>query len=150
MWYLQMMYRWLKSLYGLPSRLQHFLLDSIGGARLVAFIALLALTGCSGMSPLSLLTGGGPNVAANTQIGKTNNQTVGTTSNLDANIRTTGDVDSINQDFDSNNKVATDRVENLTINEIPVWVILLLVLGWLLPTPSQIGQGFLDLFRKRK
>lgn len=93
---------------------------------------------------------GGTNVAANTQIGKTNTQTVGTTNNTDAGIKTTGDIDAINQEFDSGNTVATDSVNNLTINQIPVWVILLLLLGWLLPTPSQIGQGFLNLFRKRK
>ena len=93
---------------------------------------------------------GGTNVAANTQIGKTNTQTLGTTNNTDAGIKAAGDVGNINQDFDSGNKVATERVENLTINEIPVWVILLLVLGWLLPTPTQISQSFLGLFRKRK
>jgi hypothetical protein len=93
---------------------------------------------------------GGTNVAANTQIGRTNTQTLGTTNNTDAGIKTGGDVGNINQDFDSGNKVATERVENLTINEIPVWVILLLILGWLLPTPTQIGQSFLGLFRKRK
>lgn len=110
---------------------------------------ILTTASCSGINPLSALTGG-TNVAANTQIGKTNTQTVGTTNNTDAGIRTDGNVDTINQDFDSGNKVATDRVDNLTINEIPIWVILLLLLGWLLPTPTQIGQGFLNLFRRTK
>jgi len=104
---------------------------------------------CSAINPLGFLSGG-TNVAANTQLGKTNTQTLGTTNNTDAGIKTTGDVENINQDFDSGNKVATDRVDNLTINEIPVWVILLLILGWLLPTPTQIGQGILNLFRRKK
>ena len=113
-------------------------------------ITLLLLTTASCSQLSALLPMGGTNVAANTQIGKTNTQTLGTTNNTDAGIKTDGDVGNINQDFDSGNKVATERVENLTINEIPVWVILLLVLGWLLPTPTQIGQSFLGLFRKRK
>ena len=92
---------------------------------------------------------GGTNVAANTQIGKTNTQTVGTTNNTDAGIKATGDIETISQEFDSGNTVATDSVNNLTINQIPVWVILLLILGWLLPTPTQIGQGILSLFRKK-
>ena len=37
-------------------------------------VALLTLVGCGG--PLSLLTGGGPNIAANTQAGKENVQQV--------------------------------------------------------------------------
>lgn len=116
---------------------------------ILALAVILTTASCSGINPLGALTGG-TNVAANTQIGKTNTQTVGTTNNTDAGIRTDGNVDTINQDFDSGNKVATDRVDNLTINEIPIWIILLLLLGWLLPTPTQIGQGFLNLFRKTK
>jgi hypothetical protein len=99
--------------------------------------------------PIStFLPTGGTNVAANTQIGKTNTQTVGTTNNTDAGIRTEGNVETITQDFDSGNKVATERVDNLTINETPIWVILLLLLGWLLPTPTQIGEALVQVFRR--
>lgn len=102
-------------------------------------------------SPIStLLPMGGTNVAANTQIGRTNTQTLGTTNNTDAGIRTEGNVESINQDIESDNKVVADKVDNLVVNEVPPWVILLLLLGWLLPTPSQIGQSILSLFRRRK
>jgi len=118
--------------------------------RLLLVLVLVSMTAsCSAINPLGFLSGG-TNVAANTQLGKTNTQTLGTTNNTDAGIKATGDVENINQDFDSGNKVATDRVDNLTINEIPVWVILLLILGWLLPTPTQIGQGILNLFRRKK
>lgn len=109
----------------------------------------MPMASCSKLGALGLLTGGGTNVAANTQIGKTNTQTVGTTNNTDAGIKATGDIETITQEFDSGNTVATDSVNNLTINQIPVWVILLLILGWLLPTPTQIGQGILSLFRKK-
>lgn len=104
---------------------------------------------CSSINPLGALTGG-TNVAANTQIGRTNTQTLGTTNNMDAGIRTEGSVETINQSVASDNKVAADRVENVVVNEIPPWVVLLLLLGWVLPTPSQIAQSILNLFRRRK
>ena len=40
----------------------------------IALMSILGLQACSGLSPLSLLTGGGPNVAANTQVGAENVQ----------------------------------------------------------------------------
>lgn len=110
---------------------------------------MLTSASCSGINPLGALTGG-TNVAANTQIGRTNTQTLGTTNNTDAGIKTEGSVETINQDISSDNTVATERVDNLTINEVPPWVILLLLLGWLLPTPSQIAESILNLFRRRQ
>jgi len=37
-------------------------------------------------------------------------------------------------------------VENLDIinTNIPPWVMLLLILGWLLPTPTEIARGFIN------
>jgi len=107
---------------------------------------ILLMAGCSG-SPLSLLTGGGPNVAANVQAGKTNSQTVGTTNVTEQklvrpkarNIRQTAD----------NNKVRSDSVETVVVNEVPVWVVLLLILGWLLPSPNEIGRWIRSLFVKK-
>lgn len=40
----------------------------------LALSALIFLTSCGGLNPISLLTGGGPNVAANVQAGAENNQ----------------------------------------------------------------------------
>jgi hypothetical protein len=106
---------------------------------------------CSSLNPLGFLTGGGTNVAANTQIGKTNTQTVGTTKVQESRTEFTDTtVERFEQTQDQENTVKTDSVQNLTINEIPVWVILLLILGWLLPTPTQIGQGIISLFRRNK
>jgi len=36
-------------------------------------------------------------------------------------------------------------VENININEIPPWVLILLVLGWLAPSPQEMGRGLLTL-----
>ena len=138
--YTLVMSRWLKSLCGLPSHLLRYLLAWTGGVRLVAFIGLMSLTGCLG-SPLSLLTGGGPNVAANTQIGKENNQGVNIDYQAPAQstvpqIRPEGPVNDINQ------------VNNIT--EISPLMLLLLILGWLAPSPGEIGRGILSLFNRRK
>lgn len=131
------MYRLSKYLSGLSSRMSLLLLVS------------MLMVSCS-KGPLSLLTGGGPNILANTQAGKTNSQTIGTTNNIapTVSVRPNARVDTIDQSS-STSKVATETVETVVINEVPVWVILLLVIGWLLPTPKQIANSFLNLFRRK-
>ena len=48
-------------------------------ALLLALSTMVSLGACSKVLP-ALLGGGGPNVAANTQVGKTNNQTIASSS----------------------------------------------------------------------
>jgi len=107
---------------------------------------LLLLTGCGGMNPLNLLTGGGPNIAANVQAGKTNSQTVGTTNNVEQKL-INPQADTIKQSNDSN-KVQADNVQTVVVNEVPVWVILLLILGWLFPSPNEIARYIRSLFTR--
>jgi hypothetical protein len=104
-------------------------------------VLILTLSSCSKL-PLSLLGGGGPNVAANTQLGKTNTQTVGTTK---SNTVTESTVETVDQ---STNEVKTEKVETVNIQQTPFWMILLLILGWLLPSPGEIGRGFMRLIRR--
>jgi len=108
-------------------------------------VLIVLLAGCVG-TPLSLLTGGGPNVAANVQAGKNNNETIGASTTTTQELKVETVTGNVEQSSDKNS-VRTDTVENLTVNEIPVWVVLLLILGWLLPTPTQIANGFLRLLR---
>ena len=128
----------LNSLYGRYSRLLLLLLVLIGSGNLV--------TGCKG--PLSLLTGGGPNVAANTQVAKTATQTIGSTT-------VTGDQKIENssghmvQIQEQQSKLTAENVGKVTINETPIWLIFMLVLGWLLPTPQQIANTIISFFRKK-
>jgi len=98
----------------------------------------LMLSGCSSL-PLGILGGGGPNVAANTQIGKENRQTA-----FGYEQKTEVGRDFIQKDL------SAESVENLTVkNEnIPPWVILLLLIGWLLPTPNEIARWVYKLFGK--
>jgi hypothetical protein len=116
--------KWLRLLYGRLSLLSLLLL------------VFISTVGCS-KGPLSLLTGGGPNVAANVQVGKTNNQTVGTNTTLapTVSLRPKSRVDTIDQ-------------SNETVNnyQLPLWVwfvgILLFVVGWVTDTPYTYVRRF--------
>jgi len=102
------------------------------------------LAGCM-LNPLNLLGGGGgPSVNANVQAGKTNSQTIGTTNNTDQEVSVQTLEGNLNQSNDKN-KVSTENVGNININEIPPWVLILLVLGWLAPSPQEMGRGLLTL-----
>jgi hypothetical protein len=89
----------------------------------------------------------GTNIAANTQIGKTNSQTLGKTTNSEQTLKF-DTADRVFQTTDTSN-VKTERVENLTVNETPMWVILLLLLGWLLPSPNEMGRWIASLFTRK-
>ncbi len=95
-------------------------------------VLILLLSSCSTGGALSLLTGGGPNVAANTQIGKENNQGVNTS--IDRSVRPVlrpeGPVENIQQDNSTTNNTEIDPL-----------LLILLVLGWLAPSPQEIGRG---------
>ena len=100
-----------------------------------------------GSSPLSLLTGGGPNVAANTQIGKENNQTFGVSKASGDQKIVRPKARDITQTQDTI-KFRTDSADNVTFYDIPPWVILLLVLGWVLPSPGEMLRSLFSLFRR--
>lgn len=120
-------------------------LKSLSGqsSRLLLLLSVLMLTASCSKGPLSLLTGGGPNVAANIQAGKTNSQTLGTTKIVEQKTES-GDIKSVDS------KVSAESVEKVTVNETQPWVILLLILGWLLPSPNEIGRWIKSLFKRNK
>ena len=95
----------------------------------IALTIALTVSGCSG-GALSLLTGGGPNVAANTQVGKENNQGINVSRRPE--LRPEGPVDTVIQD-------------NSTTNNVPIWFLLLFALGWLAPSPQEMGRGMLNM-----
>ena len=113
---------------------------------LLVWIGLASLTACSG-TPLSLLTGGGPNVAANTQVGENNNQTVGASETVTNDVKTeTGDVVVSNDKSSGKTETGNVIVNNTNIDPI---LLLLLILGWLLPSPQEIIRSIVNLFRRR-
>ena len=108
-------------------------------------VLILLLSSC-GLS--SFIPAGGTNVAANTQLGKENKQAV-VTNEEETNNNAGRDI------VTETKEVEAGPVEKLTISNqnIPPWVMMLLLLGWLLPTPTQIGQSIanfvLALFRRK-
>ena len=105
--------------------------------RVLLLVALLALSGCGG--PLSLLTGGGPNVAAQTQIGKENTQQA-----VALQQTTEAGRDIIQQ----TSPVVADNIKEVNIQQTPLWILVLLILGWLLPSPNEIARWMRGLFKK--
>jgi hypothetical protein len=102
----------------------------------------ILLTGC-GALPLGMLGGGGPNVAANVQAGKENTQQV--VANQE---RTEAGRDIVT----TTKQIEAASVESVTINnvqDIPIWVWIALVVGWVLPSPQEMARGFIGLFRRK-
>jgi hypothetical protein len=109
-------------------------------------VLCLFLSGC-GLSSLGLLTGGGggPTVNSNAQIGKENRQT-----GVSFEEEITAGRDVVSKEIETG---SVDQLKILNTN-IPPWVIILLILGWLLPTPTEMGRGILNfvliLFKREK
>ena len=101
-----------------------------------ALMLTLLLSGCStlGSAALGGLLGDGPSANANVQAGKTNSQTIGTTTVTDSRI-VNPQADTIEQDNSST-----------TNNTLPPWLIiagmLLLIVGWVTDTPKTMLEGF--------
>ena len=106
----------------------------------IAAIMLFLMTGCSSL-PLGFLGGGGPNVAANTQIGREKNQPL-----LSVEAGTKAERDVVTK------TVEAQQVENVNVvNErVPIWIIIALVVGWLAPSPSEIGRGIYRLLARKR
>jgi len=115
---------------------------------LLLLLALISTPSCT-QNPLSLLTGGGPSVNANVLAGQEVTQQLVANQN-----RQDAGRDVVTNEIKK--EVEADSVEEVEINNtnIPPWVILLLLLGWLLPTPQEmirdIFNAILDLTRRRK
>ena len=104
-------------------------------------ILVLFLSGC-GLSTLGLLGGSdGPTVNSNAQVGKENRQSV---MSVEQSEEISAGRDVIQTEIIK--EVETGAVGSLDIinTNIPPWVILLLILGWLLPTPTEIGRGIMN------
>ncbi len=103
---------------------------------------LTSLVAACGSLPMKLLTGGGPNVAANTQVAKVANQTLGSSvATGDQKIeKIEGHHNRVEQVQSQNNRVKTESVEKVVINETSPWIIVMLMIAWVLPTPQDIGN----------
>lgn len=101
---------------------------------------LIFLASCS---PLGLLTGlgGGPSATAiGTQLGKENTQQI-----VASQTKQEAGRDIVSK------QVEAQSVEKLTVNNqnTSIWMVLLLIIGWVLPSPNEIAKWILQLFGKK-
>lgn len=109
---------------------------------------------CSALASCSQVAGivGGaigsrPSIAANVQAGRTNAQTVGRTTVTDQRIEGTN-ARTVEQSA-GDTRVRTESVQTIIVREDPPpWFLLVTLLGWLLPTPGQIGAGLFALIAR--
>ncbi|MEH6834797.1 bacteriophage spanin2 family protein [Falsihalocynthiibacter arcticus] len=107
---------------------------------------MVALAGCG---PLKFLAGAaGPNVAANVQAGQSNAQTLGTSQAREQTIEHV-QAARINQSSDVN-RVRAETVKTVVVNEVPPWVILLALVGWILPSPGEISRAVARWIARRR
>jgi hypothetical protein len=110
-------------------------------ATILVALSISILAGCSALSALVPGMGGGTNVAANTQIGKENNQTGVQVGDVKENKVEAQEIGKLSQ--------ADTAIEaaNVTINSLPPWVLLLIILGWVLPSPMEIYRGLINAIK---
>tara|TARA_R100000329_G_scaffold122038_1_gene100659 strand:- start:141 stop:494 length:354 start_codon:yes stop_codon:yes gene_type:complete len=112
-------------------------------------ILCLLLSGCGIMSWLPFGGSTGSTVNSNAQIGAENRQAV---LSVEQTEEVTAGRDVITTEVLK--EVETGMVEKLNIQNIPPWVMILLLLGWLLPTPTEMGRGMFNfvllLFGRQK
>lgn len=102
-------------------------------------LVLFLLTSACGKLPLALMGGGGPNVAANTQLGQTNRQAA-------VGIETgNAGRDVVSKDIEA------ETVDSVTINNdsAPAWLIVAALIGWLMPSPGEMGRWLRGLWRRK-
>lgn len=105
--------------------------------KLLALTLVILLAGC--VNPLAILSGGKPSVAANVQAGKENTQQV-----VANQTKTEAGRDVVQQ----SSPVIADNIKEVTIQQTPLWMLVLLVLGWLMPSPNEIARSIRGLFKK--
>lgn len=105
-----------------------------------ALLLILFLTSCGPLSTLASLGGGPSATAIGTQLGKENTQQIVAT-------QTTQEA---GRDIVSK-QVEAQSVEKLTVNNqnTSIWMVLLLIIGWVLPSPNEIAKWILQLFGKK-
>lgn len=110
---------------------------------LLSICGIFFLQGCTalGLAKAVLPGKSGTNVNANAQVGKENTQQV---VGQQDNTKIEGENVNVSQK-ENDSSINTSKVDSLIQNNtnVPMWYLLLLVLGWLLPSPQEIWNGFI-------
>jgi hypothetical protein len=110
---------------------------------LLSICGIFLLQGCTALGIAKAVLPGksGTNVNANAQVGKENTQQV---VGQQDNTKIEGENVNVSQK-ENDTSINTSKVDSLIQNNtnVPMWYLLLLVLGWLLPSPQEIWNGFI-------
>jgi hypothetical protein len=111
---------------------------------LAALLLTITLSGCSPFGIVgSMLTDDAPSLDVDTQIGKTNEKVTGVKAEEFSLVKKETTADTVVEDAKIGTISATGDV---SIDEqVPAWIWLLAILGWLLPSPSEIWKGLGNL-----
>jgi len=115
---------------------------------IILVLCIMPLSGCLGTGFIvSKIMGGGkssgPTVNADVQVGKNNTKAL--VSNSESTDTKAGDNAVITNTKVESQLAPSGNVDSINVmnQDIPLWMILLLVLGWVLPSPIEIWRGFL-------
>lgn len=105
--------------------------------KILVILLALGTSGCVSLPFNPFSDDGGIEVEA--QIGKTNESTTGVKSDeLVVGSKETVTAEAVIEDT----KIGTIKATTVTVEEqVPSWVWLLMILGWLLPSPQEIWKG---------
>jgi len=111
---------------------------------LLVLCGIILLQGCTALGLVKAVMPGnsGTDVNANAQVGKENTQQVVANQQ---NTKIEGENVNVSQK-ENDTSINTSKVDSLVQNNtnVPMWYLLLLVLGWLLPSPQEIWAGFVS------
>ena len=111
---------------------------------LLLICGIILIQGCTALGLVKAVMPGksGTNVNANAQVGKENTQQVVANQQ---NTKIEGENVNVSQK-ETDTSINTSKVDSLVQNNtnVPMWYLLLLVLGWLLPSPQEIWAGFVN------
>ena len=111
---------------------------------LLVLCGITLIQGCTALGLVKAVMPGnsGTSVNANAQVGKENTQQVVANQQ---NTKIEGENVNVSQK-ETDTSINTSKVDSLVQNNtnVPMWYLLLLVLGWLLPSPQEIWAGFVS------
>jgi hypothetical protein len=111
---------------------------------LLVLCGITLIQGCTALGLVKAVMPGnsGTSVNANAQVGKENTQQV---VGQQDNTKIEGENVNVSQK-ENDTSINTSKVDSLIQNNtnVPMWYLLLLVLGWLLPSPQEIWAGFVS------
>ena len=99
-------------------------------------LSLLLLLGCS---PLDLLKSG-PMLNTNAMVGAENTQVIGYSEQYKEQ-KIEAPTQRVEQSQGQVNTLKVEEAKDITVNETPIWMVILLVLGWLFPSPQEIARS---------